>query len=331
MKKFFLFIGLFISVISFVACDVEFSPNEEWSEQMMVYSVLDQDDDTTFVRIQKVFLGSGNALEYAKDKDSVYYPEDALEVKMYSYYISDTNTVVDVFNFDCKMVQKDEGDFCGGMVPLYYCVTKNRLSADKYYRLEIINKNTGTKVTASTYLITDYSIKTNNFTFNENSGNRMSVRWSNMDLANADENVIAKRFQVNIRFNYRKDYQIHHVDIPVVAKTNERNTSAEMSGAVNKNDIVTYLREKLHGVEGISWYDPAPFEINVLACDREMFDYISINNAVENTLNYKPSYTNINGGFGLFASRRTHISKSYSTPQVDQDLRTKLNGVITFQ
>lgn len=331
MKKLFLLIGLFISVISFVSCDVEFSPNEEWSEQMMVYGVLDQDDDTTFVRIQKVFLGSGNALEYAKEKDSVYYPEDALDVKMYSYYINDTNTVVDVFNFDCKMVQKDDGDFFGGMVPLYYSVTKNRLSSDKYYRLEIINKNTGTKVTASTYLIADYSIHTNNFTFNENAGTRMSVKWTSVDKDGLIQNVIAKRFQVNVRFNYRKEAQIHHVDIPLIAKTNEKYGYAVLEGRVFKDDIVSYLKERLQGVAGISWYDAAPFEINVMACDREMFDYISINNASENTLNYKPAYTNINGGFGLFASRRTHISKSYSTPQVDQDLRTKLNGVITFQ
>ena len=42
------------------ACEVEFSPNAEWREIPVVYCVLDQDDDTTFVRVERCFLGEGN-------------------------------------------------------------------------------------------------------------------------------------------------------------------------------------------------------------------------------------------------------------------------------
>ncbi|MBQ9254031.1 MAG: hypothetical protein IJ180_04560 [Bacteroidales bacterium] len=331
MKKLVWLFGCLACIVLFVRCDdVEFSPNEPWQEQMMIYGILDQDDDTTFVRIEKVFLGDGNALHYAKQKDSVYYPVDDLDVKMYEYNLNDTNNSINVFQFDYTMRQKPEGSFYSGEVPLYYCVTKNKLSVNKFYRLEVTNKKTGFKASSSTYLIADYSINTSNFTFNNSSGTRLVVTWNNVNESQSNANLVAKRFQVNVRFNYRRQARIEHVDIPLSAVSNSSTSIRQMTAPISKEDIVLYLKNALENETGISWYNDAPFEINILACDQEMFDYISINNATERSLNYKPSYSNINGGYGLFASRRTHISKSYNTYQVDQDLQVKLNSVITF-
>lgn len=331
MKRILFVIGLILSAFSFVSCDVEFTPNEDWQEQMMVYSVLDQDDDTSYVRVEKVFLGNGNALHYAREKDSLYYQANDLDVKIFVYNINDTNNIVDVLQFDYTTTYKPEGEFYSGEVPLYFCKTKNRLSPDKFYKLEVTNLKTGFKATSTTYLVADYSVLTSNFTFNNNSGRSMLVKWTNVDGYNFNTNTIAKRFQINIRFNYRQNAQIHHVDMPLSAQTNTSLTAKSLETKVNKEDIVLYLKNALGGVAGISWYDAAPFEINVLGCDQEMFDYISINNATEASINFKPSYSNIKGGYGLFGARRTHISRSYSTQQVDQQLRTALNGVITFQ
>jgi hypothetical protein len=35
------------------SCEVEFNPNSPWEETTIVYGVLDQDADTSFIRIQK--------------------------------------------------------------------------------------------------------------------------------------------------------------------------------------------------------------------------------------------------------------------------------------
>ena len=60
---------LFLMVLCFVSCEVEFDPNADWKATTVVYGVLDQDSDTTFVRVQKGFLGNGNYLDYAKERD----------------------------------------------------------------------------------------------------------------------------------------------------------------------------------------------------------------------------------------------------------------------
>ena len=120
MKK-IVYLLLFLPLFMMVSCEADFDPNDSWQERMMVYCLLDQDDDTTFVRIEKCFLGNGNAYEYAKNKDSVYYSKDALDVKLYAYWSWDTNTVTDIYDFQYTTKKKAEGYFYSDdNCPLYY-------------------------------------------------------------------------------------------------------------------------------------------------------------------------------------------------------------------
>ncbi|MBR5027718.1 MAG: hypothetical protein IKX51_00720, partial [Bacteroidales bacterium] len=68
--------------VFFTACDNEFSPNAEWKETMVVYSLLDQDEDTTWVRVQKCFLGEGDMLAMTSIMDSSNYSEGDLRVQI---------------------------------------------------------------------------------------------------------------------------------------------------------------------------------------------------------------------------------------------------------
>ena len=58
MKKLF-FVAIPL-ILLFTSCKVEFSPNAEWKEVPVVWCVLDQMDDTTWVRVQRCFLGEDN-------------------------------------------------------------------------------------------------------------------------------------------------------------------------------------------------------------------------------------------------------------------------------
>ena len=71
---------LLLSALSFSACKVDFSPNAEWKEIPVVYCILDQDDDTTWVRVQRCYLGEGNLYQYGSCYDSINYPQGSLRV-----------------------------------------------------------------------------------------------------------------------------------------------------------------------------------------------------------------------------------------------------------
>ena len=76
MKRlFYKFSLLPLSIFLFYACEVEFSPNAEWKEVPSVYCILDQDDDTTWVRVEKCFLGEGSIYNYGMISDSINYPQ----------------------------------------------------------------------------------------------------------------------------------------------------------------------------------------------------------------------------------------------------------------
>ena len=53
-----------------VSCDNDFNPNAEWKETMVVYGLLDQDQDTTWVRVQKCYLGEGDMIAMSSIMDS---------------------------------------------------------------------------------------------------------------------------------------------------------------------------------------------------------------------------------------------------------------------
>ena len=73
MKRLYFVLSTLLIICTLAGCEAEFSPEGDYSEQMMVYCLLDKNSDTTFARIERCFLGKGNAVEYASNKDSIYY------------------------------------------------------------------------------------------------------------------------------------------------------------------------------------------------------------------------------------------------------------------
>ena len=132
---------LFLAMLfCFAGCEVEFDPNEEWKQVTVIYGVLDQDSDTTFVRVQKGFLGSGNYIDFAKEKDSVYYKQNEIDVFMLSYYPWDKNNAGDTLWFDyTETTTKQDGDFYNETTPLYRCCTKETGTLEKYKK-EVYNR-----------------------------------------------------------------------------------------------------------------------------------------------------------------------------------------------
>ncbi len=318
-----LYLLLIISIMVFVGCDAEFDPNDDWTEKMMVYCLLDQDDDTTYVRVEKCFLGNGNAYEFAKNKDSVYYKPDELEVKMYAASYWNPNVIDDTLIFSYTTVAKDSGDFYfDASCPIYACDTKGRINKYKIYTLVVRNVKTGMEVRSKVNPVADYDIKTYNFTFTEAKGT-MSIDW-----ASASDNMgaLPKQFQVNIRLNYTQNGQIRYLDIPVTTRTNS-NPNFSITARIDTTTLLTTIRYRLKNETGLGYYGQRPFEIRIAACDLNMFDYLSINNA-SSGLNYVPVYSNIENGFGLFAARRNHIYKGFSDNQIDANLRSKIAAIL---
>ena len=81
MKKIAIFL-LLISVF-FMACETDFEVNASWKEVTVVYGLLDQSQQQQYIKINKAYLGEGDALQMASVADSSNYNPEDLEVKIF--------------------------------------------------------------------------------------------------------------------------------------------------------------------------------------------------------------------------------------------------------
>lgn len=333
MNKIRLFLLITVAASCFVSCEVEFSPNDNWKEIPVVYCLLDQDDDTSFVRVQRCYLGEGNQYQYASIGDSINYPQGALEVFVEEW---DTYTAVDGtwhctgssprhiyrFNYTEKIV-KDSGIFYNTVQPVYECCTAGQLDSSCLYRLKVVKTATGDTIASSeTRLIWgDMSlIRPNNvtkFQFSGTSGSKVcEIVWSKMEQA--------RYYQPVVRFFYRDfivDQSVfpwdtlitpHYIDIPCnTVKSNLRDNT--FSTKLYQNYFLSAVKSGVTD-DTCNKNIVDTVQLFVTCCTESLSAYIYAANPA-GSLNQNPySYTNIDGGLGVFAARRRHISFVVESP-----------------
>jgi hypothetical protein len=322
IKKLFLplLASIILGMVS-TSCSEEFSPNDEWQETMVVYGILDQDCDTTWIRIQKCFLGNGNSEGFAQIMDSSCYAEDDLEVKIVEWYAKKNNSVLEktsetgvVFDFNYTVLtNKPQGEFYSNGQPIYYCRTKNKLYTDRVYQLVVRNLKTNKVVTAETSLVGNgiSLIKPSTyFQFRDgNVNNRYAIlSWT------MDEYKMARVFQPVIRFFYLENMETKYVDITASVVRNVTNSS-QVQTTVSRTFFGAQLKEKL-GVppEGVERAIVDSVHIFINAGNEALSNYMSISEPPSTIVQERPSFSNIEGGLGIFAARRTKIMEMRPTP-----------------
>lgn len=326
MKKFLLLI--IAAVFVFGSCSTEFNPNDEWKETMVVYGMLDQDCDTTWIRIQKCFLGEGNAYDYAHIMDSSCYAEDELEVKIVEWFAEERNGAMQKtsqtgreFEFAYTMLDnKPEGTFFAPQQPIYYCKTKDKFLADidRIYELRILNRKTGVSVTSETFIIgSGIEITKPDYRFQFNQGNPNNrtaiVKWK------VDDKKIARVFQPVVRFFYLEgtegNMEVKYVDVEGSVQRNTNNSNY-MQGTFTRTNFGAQLKEKIgpKANEDIIRTILDSVQIYIYAGDETLSNYMSVSTPPNTIVQERPTFSNINGGLGIFASRRTKIKDTKDTP-----------------
>lgn len=332
MRKRKLYALFLLTAAVLSSCTDDFTANGEWQEIPVVYCVLDQDEDTTYVRVQKCFLGSGDQRNYMGIKDSIYYPTDALDVVLEEWTSwtdskglmhKSGNEAVKRYDFVCSTVSaKQEGDFVSGEVPIYKCCTKGCLDSTKMYRL-VVKKRVGgdTVATAETPLVYgEYHLERPNsarmFDFSGSGRDKFcEMMWYAMKNA--------RRYQVRVKFKYNDFIDTvyasgvrdtirtpHEFDIagPVVKssmKTSERYVSTNLSHQQFLGVIKDNLKDsKTPKVAA----DSVGIFIDCCTEDLAAYMYAASPTGSFNTESF--TYTNVKGGLGVVASRRTHLVTS---------------------
>jgi hypothetical protein len=148
MKKLFPCLILFLILLN--ACEEDVDVTAPYKDITVVYGLLDRNDSIHYIRIQKAFLGEGNALVFAGIADSSYYPP-TLDAYILEY--NSSGTKVDSFHLERTVNEfpKDSGLFASSNNILYKGI--KILDPLNNYKLIII-KPDGDSTIGSTHLCT---------------------------------------------------------------------------------------------------------------------------------------------------------------------------------
>ena len=309
MKK-LLFI-LSALLLLFSACKTDFEINAKWKDIPVVFGLLNQKDTTHYIIISKAFLGDNNALLTAQNPDSCYYNVNNLNVRIEEWknnsqtnnWILDTTTIYN----------KEQGTFSYPKQVIYKFEEPN-LDINAEYRLFITNKITGKIISSKTNLIHNFSIikPVSSASLNFTSINPIPIRWNTASNG--------KLYQVVMRFSYKEtntitnqstiksidwslgSYKSQSIDGNESLETNYNGTSF-YSFLHDNIDVSPNLIRSIAGMY--------PVELIFSVATDDFNKYMEVNSPSTGVLQYKPEFTNINNGIGLFSSRFQVINKHY--------------------
>ena len=309
----YLLVSCLLASFAISSCDVEFSPNAEWKEIPVVYCLLDQDDDTSWVRVEKCYLAESDIYSPAQISDSINYPEGAISVSIIAF--DNQGNKKDSIPFVYTLRDRPEGNFANQNQPLYYSVTAGRLRDDWHYQLRIRRTADDSIIAASRTpipLIKQVSsavINKPSYTVTPvgSSGQFSFYGPNNTCLIEWDTLQFGRLYQPVVRFYYLEHGDTAYVDLHApsnASRGNARTLSVNYSRYAFLADLKTKLQDDTAAKKYLKMVD-----IYLTVSSEDYNAYISSLNAGSTISQGREPYTNINGGLGIFASRRTHLHK----------------------
>lgn len=307
-KNCFLFLSLLTLVMLFNACSTDVDLYADYKNITVVYGLLDADKDTNYVKINKAFLGPGNALEIAMIADSCNYP-NKLDAKIVEYRANAGGTnfqktremVLDTMTIHNK---DTEGFFYAPDQLVYYTPEPVYTNSERYkYKYELLVDRGDTILSAETDMTGGYgfNINTAGMSFSGESGT--PIKWNPCPNAAI--------YEVVMKFNYMelRGFDTLHKSIEWSLGTYPE-TSLELDHNMyvvsHKSEaFYTKLAEKLQGdTIGVDRPIANPaICISIAAGNEELYNFISVNGPSSSIVQSIPEYTNVKGGYGVFGSR----------------------------
>jgi len=325
MKKIFqLYLLFFVSGLM-LSCETDFDVIGDYKEVAIVYGLLNQNDTIHYLRINKAFLGDGNALTYAQVADSSSFGADIIVVLT---EVTPAGAKKEIVFDTVTLSNKEAGEFYSPNQLFYF--SKEKLNQENTYELSIKNKKTLELVNAQTKLIHDFyltkpSSGAKTISFKRSITQTMKFSWSN--------GMNARRYQVKLYFNYKEltfsgDTLYRRVVWPfteVISDKTDGSGTSETSYTHEEfyvvcNNNIPYTDAATE--ETISKRYSSTVDIEVTAIGDEFNTYLDANAPSTGVLIEKPTYSNITNGFGLLSCRYQLHRYLALSPETILDLAT---------
>lgn len=315
MKNYFTLFGLIFLLVLMSSCKDDINLVGTFKETAIVYGLLDQADSVHLIKINRAFIGPGNALEIAKIPDSSYFSD--LNATIYECVGKDTlrswilkDTIVES--------KSTNGTFYAPTEKVYGFNEKN-LNTEATYKLKIvIYKGTSKEfnVTGETKLVSGIqsgqSNVGNSFEFYSVDANASKYTTANVIVSNTGNSA---RVNASLTLNY-DEYQdntlINSVSIPWNTGEAEVSPNTSYSTIIQGKFFYELIRDNASSNPLINKRKFKSIVITLTGGSEDFNNYINANKVSNSLVQTKPTFTNLkisndNNVVGIFSARQTLV------------------------
>ncbi len=296
---------IFSLLLSIVGCKTDFSVNGEYEERAVVHFLLDQGQEFHFLKLNKTFLGDGNAYDFALNADSSDFANVNAVVEEFK-----NGSVIRSWTLEDTIIEiKDSGVFYYPEQKLYF-FKANDLDEEAIYRLRIDIENGKHIITGQTELVKGVTINTPTLV------TQIGFAEANVPLNGYRSQQIRFTKGTGAIFNAQMDFNYEEQ----TATGNEVKTINWNLGDIAGTDITTATGNVT--AQGELFYQLVSskvpiadaniirryvrsFEIRVTAGSDDLYTYMLVNQPTSSIAQNKPEYSNVEGALGIFSSRLT--------------------------
>lgn len=313
------------------ACSNELDLTTTWKDIPIVYGIVSRQDTAHYLRIEKAFLDPQvNAFVLAKNPDSLYYDNALVQIVRPS-----RNETITLQKVDASLegYGRDEGVFATAPNYLYKMVLPRgaELESGEKLNLVVTRGDDSSPAQATTTVLAD-------FTF---------ISGQPGDVINWSE------YERDIRISWRPEGEAAVYDVKFYILIEESSNGINgpflpktLEWQVATNFIRPSGNEQRVGitVEGIAFYNFLKssleassstirrfksLDVEVIAGGSELLEYINIRQANTGITSSQeiPTYSNIEGGLGLFSSKNRILKTGLAITPASKD--SLIDGVIT--
>lgn len=343
---------LLIISLTIQSCEDEVDLLAPYQATPVIYAVLDYSADTQFVRVNKTYLGAGDANQYAQIKDSVEYDPSEVDVWLFKKELESAQfgifEVLDSIQLQyIELPSRDPGLFYDENVGFYYTsedlFTEDELddvtspspgNNNLFYELRatIRGKEYRGQTDFPTIALSDISRPLPIGT----SGVARQDYYSGGNYRQVDFKYTNRERSDRYQSTHRIVYDYHTSDGGFVTdnisdfELGVRSSGANGQGTdvtFNAQSIYEFFGDQIKSIPNVSKVRISRFEFRVTAASASLDTYIEVANPISDFTPVLTSYTNLNNGaIGIVGARATVSREFYinepSLLQLNESLET---------
>ncbi|MCB0707096.1 MAG: hypothetical protein KDC34_17390 [Saprospiraceae bacterium] len=329
MKTIRLLSILFVAALILPSCNDEIKLTADWKDIPVVYGLLDKDDQTHYIRIEKVFVDPDkNAEDLALIPDSIYYENLTVEIQKLS---TGERVTLNRVNGDDIGIPRDSGAFVSSPNYLYtFDAADMPFSGGEDIRLLLNRGDDQPLITADASIVgaivpTGIGAGTIDFKYERD----RDFRWQSGDEARVFDLKLVIHFLENDLEDPDPAVERELVwQFANAVPRNDNGSSGITTYSQSGTDFFTFLQSQLVAKPSINrtWIG---MDFVIIGGGEALGQYIAITEANTGITSAQelPTYSNVIDGLGIFSSISTGIAPNLTLS--GSALDSLQNGIYT--